>query len=217
MEGSMAGMSRYGRFLDPAYAIADDEELQEACREMSCGGKTNQALSEAMSQRALMIQAELNCSYHEPEEVRRIFSWLIGEDVPEGFCLFPPFYTDFGANIHVGRNVFINSCCHFQSQGGIWIGDGSLIGHDVVLATLNHAMAPARRAETIASPIHIGQGVWIGSKAAIMPGVTIGDGAVIAAGAVVTKDVPPRILAGGVPARLLRTIAEDGTTTKISS
>lgn len=180
-------------------------------------GRMDPALAQTMSQRALMIQAKLNGFYHEPEDVARIFSWLIGEKVPEGFCLFPPFYTDFGANIHLGKDVFINSGCHFQSQGGIWIGDGTLIGHDVVLATLNHAMAPARRAECLPESIHIGKNVWIGSKAVVLPGVTIGDAAVIAAGAVVTRDAAPCTLVAGVPAHPVRTIAEDGTTHPISS
>ncbi len=205
------------RFLDPAFDIAQDEGLQQACREMSAGGRMDPALAQAMSQRALMIQVELNGSYHDPEEVARIFSWLIGEKVPEGFCLFPPFYTGFGANIHLGKDVFINSGCHFQSQGGIWIGDGTLIGHDVVLATLNHAMAPARRAECLPEPIHIGKNVWIGSKAVVLPGVTIGDAAVIAAGAVVAQDVSPCTVAAGVPARPIREISEDGTTSRIAS
>lgn len=99
--------------------------------------------------------------------------------------------------------------CKFQDQGGIFIGDGSLIGHNVVLATLNHAMDPEDRATMIPAPIHIGKRVWIGANATVLPGVTIGDGAIVAAGAVVTKDVPENTVVGGVPARVMRKIGKE--------
>lgn len=154
---------------------------------------------------ALTIQ--LNSIYHTPEEVRAIFSEIIGEPVDDSFCLFPPFYADFGKNIHVGKHVFINSGCHFQDQGGITIGDGALIGHNVVLATINHDLNPAHRGDNLPAPIVIGKNVWIGSNATILPGVAIGDGAVVAAGAVVSKNVPPNTVVGGVPARIIKNIA----------
>ncbi len=152
------------------------------------------------------LQFELNCHYHTPEEVCELFSGIIGEPVGDDFRLFPPFYTDFGRNIHIGKNVFINSCCKFQDQGGIYIGDGCLIGHSVVLATLNHDHDPARRQNLHHKPIHIGKGVWIGANAVITAGVTIGDNAIIAAGAVVTKDVPADMIVGGVPAKIIKHI-----------
>ena len=161
------------------------------------------------AQRAQKLTAELNFTYHEPEEVVRLFSQLIGRPVGEGFCLFPPFYTDYGQNIIIGKNVLLNTSCHFQDQGGITIGDGAQIGHNVVLATLNHAMSPSRRGTMVPAPIHIGKNVWIGSNAAILPGVTIGDGAIVAAGAVVTRDVPENAIVGGVPARVIRHLREE--------
>ena len=167
--------------------------------------KDPQALR-AASQRAMRLTAELNCAYHTPEEVRRRFFELIDQPLDETFCLFPPFYTDFGRNIHVGNHVFINGGCHFQDQGGISIGAGALIGHQVVLATLNHHEDPARRQELRGAPIVIGKNVWIGAHATVLAGVTIGDGAIVAAGAVVTRDVPPNTVVGGVPARVLRPI-----------
>ncbi len=99
--------------------------------------------------------------------------------------------------------------CKFQDQGGIYIGDGALIGHNVVLATLNHAMSPSRRGTMVPAPIRIGKNVWIGSNAAILPGVTIGDGAIVAAGAVVTRDVPENAIVGGVPAKVIRHLREE--------
>lgn len=158
------------------------------------------------AQRSMKITMELNSRYHEPEQVRRLFSELTGQPVDESFCLFPPFYSDYGQNISVGKGVFINACCHFQDQGGITIGDGAQIGHNVVLATLNHEAEPGRRKITKPGPITIGENVWIGSNAVVVPGVSIGDGAIVAAGAVVTKDVPPNAVVGGVPARVIKTL-----------
>lgn len=178
-------------------------------------GKTIKGGSEAhlcmcaLSQEALQRTAELNGAYHTPEEVRRIFSALTGRPVDDTFTLFPPFHTDCGKNIVVGKNVFINSGCKFQDQGGIVIGDGALIGHNVVLATLNHSLAVRDRQDLIPGPIRIGKNAWIGSNVTILPGVTVGDGAVVAAGAVVTKDVPAYTVAGGVPARVLRPLTEE--------
>ena len=120
--------------------------------------------------------------------------------------MFPPFYTDFGRNIHVGDNVFINACCQFQDQGGVWLGDGCLIGHNVVFATLNHDLNPERRQICVPKRIVVGTNVWIGSNATILAGVTIGDNAVVAAGAVVTKDVEANAIVGGVPAKFIKRI-----------
>lgn len=172
------------------------------------GGEVHQFMH-TVSQEALKITAEINSGYHEPAELRALFSKLIGKPVDESFAFFPPFYTDCGKNITIGKNVFLNMGCKFQDQGGIFIDDGALIGHNVVLATLNHAMDPADRATMIPAPIHIGKRVWIGANATVLPGVTIGDGAVVAAGAVVTKDVPENTVVGGVPARVMRKIGKE--------
>lgn len=160
----------------------------------------------AISREAMKITCEINGAYHEPEEIRALFSKLTGKPVDDSFGLFPPFYSDFGKNISIGKNVFINSGCHFQDQGGIYIGDGALIGHNVVLATLNHDMNPEDRGSMHPAPIVIGKNVWIGSNATILPGVVVGDGAIVAAGAVVVKDVDENTVVGGVPAKVLKTI-----------
>ncbi len=173
------------------------------------GGSAEHQFMHKVSQDALRITAELNGAYHTPEEVRKLFSELIGKDVDESFGLFPPFYSDCGKNITIGKNVFINSGCRFQDQGGITIGDGALIGHNVVLATLNHDFSPNNRSTLHPAPIVIGKNVWIGSNATVVPGVTIGDGAIIAAGSVVTKDVPENAVAAGVPAKVVKYLEEE--------
>jgi len=158
------------------------------------------------SQEALKITMEINNKYHTPEEIVDLFSELTGRKVDKTFRLFPPFYTDCGKNIVVGKNVFINACCKFQDQGGIEIGNGVLIGHNVTLATLNHDERPQFRQNIYPKPIKIGDNVWIGSNATILQGVTIGDGAIIGANAVVTKDVPQNSVVAGNPARIIRKV-----------
>lgn len=164
------------------------------------------SLMDHASNEARKITFRLNSAYHTPDEVRTLLSELFGYRVPDSFRVFPPFYTDFGKNITVGENVFINACCHFQDHGGVTLGDGSQIGHNVVFATLNHALEPELRAITSPASIVLGRNVWIGSNATILQGVTIGDNAVVAAGAVVTKDVPANTVVGGVPAKVIRAI-----------
>ena len=167
------------------------------------------AYANELFQEAVRIGMELNTKYHTPEELREIMGRLIGKQVDRSFRMFPPFYTDFGKNITIGKDVFINSGCHFQDQGGIEIGDGALIGHNVVLATINHDLNPKENRKNHYAAIKIGAHVWIGSNATILPGVTIGDYAVVAAGAVVTREVPAMTVVGGVPARVLKTIQEE--------
>lgn len=159
-------------------------------------------------QEAIKITMEMNHSYHTPEELRELMGRLTGKRVDDTFRLFPPFYTDFGKNITIGKDVFINSGCHFQDQGGIEIGDGALIGHNVVLATINHDTIPGNGRKNHYAPIQLGKHVWIGSNATVLPGVTVGDWAVVAAGAVVTRDVPPYTIVGGVPARIIKNVKE---------
>ena len=167
------------------------------------------AYANELFQEAVRIGMELNTKYHTPEELREIMGRLIGKQVDRSFRMFPPFYTDFGKNITIGKDVFINSGCHFQDQGGIEIGDGALIGHNVVLATINHDLNPKENRKNHYAAIKIGAHVWIGSNATVLPGVTIGDYAVVAAGAVVTRDVPAMTVVGGVHARVLKTIQEE--------
>ncbi|WP_342507830.1 sugar O-acetyltransferase [Sporosarcina sp. FSL K6-2383] len=158
------------------------------------------------SYEAIRITTQLNTSSHSREEIVDIFSELTGNKVDPSFMCFPPFHTDFGKNITFGKNVFLNTGCSFQDRGGIRIGDGSMIGMNVAIATLNHGLDLETRNTTFPSPVVIGKNVWIGSNATILPGVTIGDNSVVAAGAVVTKDVPENTVVAGVPAKFMKEI-----------
>ena len=177
--------------------------LMNSGRQITAESNVHRIMQE-LSQDALRITMEINSCYHTPDELNALMSELTGEAVEVG--LFPPFYTDCGKNIHLGKGVFINAGCKFQDQGGIWIGDGALIGHNTVLATLNHGLLPEERHDLIPRPIRIGKNVWIGSNSTILPGVTIGDNAVIGAGSVVTKDIPENMIAVGCPAKVIRSI-----------
>ncbi len=173
--------------------------------EVTANSETHRKMHE-LSQQALRITAEINGFYHTPEELRALMRELTNGGVGDDLGLFPPFYTDCGKNIRIGKGVFINAGCQFQDQGGITIGDYALIGPKTVIATLNHDMQPEKRANLHPAPVRIGSRVWIGANCTVLPGVTIGDGAVVAAGAVVTKDVAPNTVVGGVPARTIKTI-----------
>lgn len=170
------------------------------------GGSEVHQMFHQLSQEALRITAEINGKYHTPQELHGLLEELWGREVPHTVGLFPPFHTDCGKNTVVGERVFINMGCKFQDQGGIIISEGALIGHNVVLATLNHHLHPEHRQSMDYAPIHIGKNVWIGSNATVLAGVTIGDGAVVAAGAVVTKNVEPNTVVGGVPAKVIKKI-----------
>jgi acetyltransferase-like isoleucine patch superfamily enzyme len=183
--------------------------LQEFLARMDTGeeieaGSEYHLFMHGLSQEALRITAQMNNAFHTPEELLALMRALTGQPDFPAFSMFPPFYTDCGKNIHFGQNVFVNSGCRFQDQGGIWIGDNALIGHNAVLATLNHDPDPAKRANLIPDRIVIGKNVWLGANVTVLPGVTVGDGAIVAAGAVVTSDVPPNTVVAGVPAKVIR-------------
>ena len=109
----------------------------------------------AFSQEALKITAKLNGQYHEPDEVRQMMAELTANEIDESFGIFPPFYTDCGKNIKIGKRVFINAGCQFQDQGGIEIGDDVLIGPQTIIATLNHDPNPEKRGGMIPKPVRI--------------------------------------------------------------
>lgn len=183
------------------------EDVIKAFQEGATESAEQAAYANTLFQEAIRITMEINNQYHTPEELIHLMEQLTGKPVDPTFRLFPPFYTDFGKNLTIGKDVFINSGCHFQDQGGIVIGDSVLIGHNVVFATIDHDLDPTQNRKNHYAPIQIGAHAWIGSNAVILPGVSIGDWSVVAAGAVVTRNVPPYTVVGGVPARVIKTIA----------
>ncbi|MFT4045517.1 MAG: sugar O-acetyltransferase [Solimonas sp.] len=166
------------------------------------------AAKQAKVKRAMAITAVLNrLTFDDADEIRALFSQLIGRRVDDSFLLIPPFHTAGGDEIRVGRNVFVNQNCTFYDMGGLDIGDDVMIGPNVSLITEGHPVEPSqRRAAITAKPIVIERNVWIATGAIIIGGVTVGENSVVAAGAVVTRDVPANTLVGGNPARVIRAI-----------
>ena len=139
------------------------------------------------------LTSRLNVLRHSDVEGRAsLLSEILGQPVPPTLTLYPPFYCDYGLNLKFGERVFVNQNCSFYDIGGITIGNRALIGPGVTLSTAGHPVEPSERFDGITiAPIVIESDVWIAANATITPGVRIGSGSVVAAGAVVAKDVPP--------------------------
>ena len=155
---------------------------------------------------ARKITMTMNNKYHTLKQVRKLFSKLTASKIDESCVLFPPFYTEFGKNLKLGKNVFINACCRFQDNGGIEIGDYTMIGQGTTIVTLNHDLNPKTRHNASPKPVKIGKNVWIGASCTILPGISIGDNAVIGAGSVVVKNIPQNTVAVGNPAKVIKYI-----------
>lgn len=158
------------------------------------------------AQDALKITMELNNHYNPPEKVRKLFSELTASEIDNSCFIIPPFHTEFGKNTKIGKNVFINSCCRFQDNGGIEIGDNTMIGPNVTIVTLNHDINPETRVNATPKPVKIKNNVWIGADCTILPGVTIGNNSIIGAGSVVTKSIPDNVVVAGNPAKIIKEI-----------
>lgn len=157
-------------------------------------------------ERTLKLTSELNTGYKKPEEVRSILEKIIYSEINSSVQVLTPFNTDFGANIKLGNNIFINKSCMFVDLGGIELEDNVLIGPEVKILSVNHPLNPQNRRDVILKGVKIKRNAWIGAGATICPGVTIGENSVIGAGSVVTKDVPANSLYAGVPAKFIKKI-----------
>ncbi|OHT01071.1 putative acetyltransferase [Tritrichomonas foetus] len=132
---------------------------------------------------------------------------MLGGEYPENLYIQPPFFVDYGVNIHFGKNCYLNYGCTILDVNSVELGDNTLLSPGVTIVTPTHPIDPkARETELSAKPIKIGKNCWIGANATICPGVTIGDNVVIAAGAVVAKDIPSNVVAAGVPAKPIKQI-----------
>jgi len=155
--------------------------------------------------RTIRLCVEMNASATDVDQVRSKLSEIIGTEVDDSTIVFPPFYTNFGRSVKLGKNVFINHACSFLDIGGITIEDDVQIGPRVNLISENHPLDPTERKTLILKPVVIRRNVWIGAGATVLPGVTIGENAIVAAGAVVSRDVPENTVVAGIPAKVIKT------------
>lgn len=153
--------------------------------------------------RTIELSSKLNASTNV-DEVRNILSEIIGEKIDESTTVFPPFHTNIGKSIQLGKNVFINHACSFLDLGGIIIEDDVMIGPRVNILSENHPVDISKRKTLVPGKVVIKRNAWIGAGATILPGITVGENSVVAAGAVVTKDVPENTVVAGVPAKAVK-------------
>ena len=142
----------------------------------------------------------------ESAEIRNLLSQITESEIDETVAIFTPFQINYGKNTKIGKNVFINFDCVFLDLGGITIEDGVLIAPKVSLLSEGHPIEPQNRHSLTVGKIHIKKNAWIGANATILQGVTIGENAVVAAGAVVSKDVPDNVVVGGIPSKIIKEI-----------
>ena len=160
----------------------------------------------AVVSRTIRLCVQMNATATDVDQVRSQLSVITGTEIDESTAIFPPFHTNFGQFIRLGKNVFINHACSFLDIGGITIEDDVQIGPRVNLTSENHPLDPGDRKTVILGAIIIKRNAWIGAGATILPGVTVGENAIVAAGAVVSRDVPPNTVVAGVPAKVVKTL-----------
>lgn len=163
----------------------------------------------AVVQETMRLCAEMNTGYHSEEEVRHYLREITQSEVDDTVRVFPPFNINYGRSTRFGRDCFVNFGCTFLAIGGITVEDGAFIGPHCVLATEYHPEDPARRHSLLTRPIVIGRNAWLGADVKVLAGVTIGENAIVAAGSVVTRDVPAGMVVAGSPARVIRPIKAD--------
>ena len=173
--------------------------------EMDIGTKAYEQVEKVNHKNQILVQ-ELNDTPHTQVEIRQIVSQITNEIIDPTTEIRLPFRTDFGRNLHIGKNVYISNCSMFVDLGGIYIGDNVLIGPNATITSVNHHTAPDQRRHLIFKSVYIHDNVWLGANVMITPGTTIGENAIVAAGAVVTRDVPANTIVGGVPASVIKII-----------
>lgn len=149
---------------------------------------------------------KINCKNLSEKKKNQLFTKVIGKKIPDNFMFLTPIHIDFGRNIIIGSNVFINFNCSFLDRGTITIGDNVLIGSNCNIFTTNHPIEPKNRKSTISKAITIKNDVWIGGNVTILPGITINANSIVGAGSVVTKDVPENVIVAGNPAKIIKNI-----------
>jgi acetyltransferase-like isoleucine patch superfamily enzyme len=178
----------FKRMLAGGVISSDDPEMPDLWQAVAATIKLSAALNTAES----------------IDEIRAQLCIITGKEIDHSTTIFIPFYTNFGRHITIGKNVFINHACSFLDLGGITIEDNVQIGPRVNLVTENHPLNPLERKSLLLNSIIIKKNAWIGAGATILPGVTIGENSIIAAGAVVNKSIPDNAIAGGVPAKVIK-------------
>lgn len=160
----------------------------------------------ALKEHALLMCNKINHAT-DNEKVTLIKSFF--GSTKENVSLQPNFYCDTGSNIHVGEDFLTNYNVTILDIAKVNIGDNCMIGPNTLITTVGHPINPLKRRKKLAQakPISIGNDVWIGGNVTILPGVKIGDNVVVAAGAVITKDIDSNTIVGGVPAKVLKTIS----------
>ena len=160
-------------------------------------------------QRTMRLAAEMNTGYHTEAEVRDYMRQITGSEIDETLRIFTPFHINYGKKTTFGRDCFVNFGCTFLALGGITIEDDVFIGPHCVLATEYHPEEPATRHSLLTKPIVVKRNAWLGANVTVLAGVTIGENAIVAAGSVVTKDVPDNMVVAGSPARVIREIKKE--------
>lgn len=148
---------------------------------------------------------------------RHTLSLMTLRPIDPTLTLATPFRCDFGRHLFLGRHVFINTDCLFVDLGGLHLSDHVQVGPRVTILTVNHPLDPAKRRSVQTAAVRVERGAWIGAGATIVPGVTVGENAVVAAGAVVTKDVPANTVVAGVPARVIKQVTASASLSSVSS
>ena len=185
------------------YMIDIFERLRNGETISSDDGEAYKMREASFATKALLLKMNNSAN---PSEIRELLSEITATEIHESVTVFTPLHINYGKHTKIGKNVFINFDCVFLDLGGITIEDNVLIAPKVSLLTEGHPLNPTERQSLITKPIHIKKNAWIGANATILQGVTIGENSVIAAGSVVSKDVPDNVVVGGTPAKIIKNI-----------